>query len=154
MAEIHEERLREKIAVGKPNECWLWTGGVNYSGHGIAFNGERTVGAHRWTWELAHGAVPDGLCVLHACDVPACCNPTHLFLGTQTDNMRDKCAKGRHKSPWAKLTREQAAEIISSGETIAALAKRFRLSTQHVSQIRNGRSWAWLRNALSKGGPR
>lgn len=152
MGKNHEARLWERIAIAGPEDCWLWTGAINYGGHGIAYTGERTIGAHRWVWELKNGPVPPGACVLHRCDVPACCNPAHLFLGTQTDNMRDKCQKGRHRSPWAKLTREQAAEIITSRESIVSLARKFHLSTQHVSQIRKGKSWAWLADALSKGG--
>lgn len=94
-------RLWRKIRVGGPDECWPWLGSVNQSGHG-RFNWGRHGGSmlrmpHRIVWEDKVGPIPDGLLVLHRCDVPRCCNPRHLFLGTQTDNMNDMYAKKRHK---------------------------------------------------------
>lgn len=77
--------------------CHLWTGGSKppYGyGHFKAFG--RTMKAHRFSWELHCGPIPEELCVLHRCDTPACVNPGHLFLGTQTVNMADRDAKGRH----------------------------------------------------------
>ncbi len=79
--------------------CWPWTGGgINRrrgTNYGVFWSDGKAVRAHRVAWELACGPVPDGLYVLHRCDNPPCCNPAHLFLGTDLDNMRDKVAKGR-----------------------------------------------------------
>ena len=90
-----EDRFWRK--VDKSGECWLWQGATYCRMHyGCLGIGGRTTRAHRFSWELHNGPIPDGLCVLHRCDVPRCVNPDHLFLGTKLDNMKDRTAKGRH----------------------------------------------------------
>lgn len=83
-----------------PAACWGWAGTVNADGYG-RFRGIKSpvVGAHRFSWESIHGAIPPNLFVCHRCDNPICSNPTHLFLGTCEDNNRDRHAKGRTKMP-------------------------------------------------------
>jgi hypothetical protein len=78
--------------IPEPNTgCWLWEGPVNFFGYGLSHHSR----VHRLAWEEANGPIPDGLFVLHRCDVPSCCNPDHLFLGTHQDNADDKKRKGR-----------------------------------------------------------
>lgn len=81
-----------RIAEG----CWGWEGSKDTGGYGRLWIAGKTFAAHRISWELTNGAIPLGLLVLHRCDNRECVNPAHLFLGTHTDNMRDKMAKGRH----------------------------------------------------------
>lgn len=93
------ERWRSKVDPN-PTErgCLLWTGATNSHGYGTIRRGlpdQKTIGAHVAAWELEHGPVPEGLCVLHECDVRRCVNVAHLFLGTKVDNNADRDAKGR-----------------------------------------------------------
>lgn len=92
------ERFWAKVKKG--SGCWIWTGARTTSGYGffnLPRNGlpKRVVKAHRYAWTLAQGAIPDGMFVCHSCDVPLCCNPEHLWLGTHDENMRDMVRKGR-----------------------------------------------------------
>ena len=98
-----EERFWGKVNKLTDDKCWKWTGatrgkeGVLY---GVAWDGEKLIGAHRYSYELRHGEIPEGgeyrgMCVCHSCDTPLCVNPDHLFLGTHKNNMEDKVKKGR-----------------------------------------------------------
>ncbi|WP_350339401.1 HNH endonuclease signature motif containing protein [Paramicrobacterium chengjingii] len=88
------ERLYSSL-ISTENGCLEWTG-ASVGGYGnIHVNGKSTL-THRLAWELAHGPIPNGMVVCHTCDNPPCCNPEHLFIGTQADNVRDMVSKRRH----------------------------------------------------------
>lgn len=94
-------RFWAKVVKGESkNDCWKWIGSKNGVGYGkLALPGRSSVSgiiyAHRYSYELHFGPIPDGLQVLHRCDNPECCNPDHLFVGTQSDNMKDANLKRR-----------------------------------------------------------
>lgn len=152
MAEAVSPRLRAMTDVtpghGPRGDCHVFTG-TKPTGYGtISVDGEMRL-AHRVAWELAYGAIPPGLWVLHRCDHPPCVRVDHLFLGTRADNTADMVAKGRGRggrqlgeaNPAAKLTREQVDEIRRGGVG-RHLAERFGVSESTVSMIRSGKRWA------------
>src|SRR5258708_2027850 len=84
-----------KVAIGGDNECWIWQTGKDQDGYGAFWWSNRQVKAHRFSWGLFGGSIPDGMYVLHSCDNPSCVNPSHLFLGTTQDNTADRDIKER-----------------------------------------------------------
>jgi hypothetical protein len=154
------ERFWEKVL--KADGCWEWTGcrggkatsGKHYGG--LSVRG-RMVKAHRISYELHYGDVPDGLCVLHRCDNPGCVRPDHLWVGTRSDNARDAVRKGRdtatarpeciprgEKRPNAKLTAEKVVEIRKLrglGYSQQKLADTFGVSRGTLRDVFLGRSW-------------
>lgn len=88
------DRLTSRL-LRKPNGCLEWTGSTNEAGYGrISIDG-KTLRVHRLAWELANGPIPEGIVVCHTCDRPPCCDVTHLFLGTQIENIADMDIKER-----------------------------------------------------------
>lgn len=98
---IIQERIEKRLVIDTSG-CWIWMGGTSHGYGHIKING-KTKKVHRVMWELTNGPIPEGIFVLHTCDIPECANPDHLFLGTHTDNMRDMIKKGR-KSPIVRNT--------------------------------------------------
>jgi hypothetical protein len=89
-----QERFERRLVL-MPDGCLEWTGYRLPKGYGTIRIAGKNVYAHRFAWALAHVPIPTGQWVLHHCDNPPCCEPTHLFLGTNADNVADKMAKGR-----------------------------------------------------------
>ncbi len=135
-------------------QCWVWTADLaNGYGRFTLWGGRRVVlYAHRISWQLHFGEISDDLCVLHRCDNQPCVNPSHLFLGTRTDNANDKVSKGRarggsmpgERSPNAKLTDEAVRSIRAAhaaGSSLNALAREHAVSKKLVLNIVHRRTW-------------
>jgi len=138
-----ETRFWEKVDQGGSNDCWEWTAGLLGDGYGNFYSGKRTVGAHRFSYELHFGPIKGGLICCHKCDNPRCVNPAHLFLGTVQDNIDDCIAKKRHQHGethrWARLSAKEVEEIRGryglDGWTSATLAQKFGCSCDHIRDI-------------------
>lgn len=121
------------------NGCWLWTRGRG--GFNCAYGHMNREYVHRIAWRLWRGTIPEGIQVLHKCDVPLCFNPDHLFLGTQLDNMRDQISKGRKliglKAPVAKLNEREVKIIRSSSKSCKSLGIMFGVCAQTICNVKN-----------------
>lgn len=143
--------------VQKTDSCWNWTGATTY-GYGVMGRGRSDEGimrAHRFSWELHIGPIPNGLWVLHHCDNPSCVNPEHLFLGTQTDNMQDASRKGRlnvskgageanvrAKLTWGKVFAIREARV--AGSTFQRIADAFGISNSQAQRVAKQQQGGWL----------
>lgn len=147
------DRFSSKVEFSEG--CWIWKAYKNKWGYGVFTANRKSVLAHRYSWSIHNKEIPDGLCILHHCDTPACVNPSHLFLGTHKDNSLDRDSKGRgyersgSKNGRAKLTTEQINEIRRSykkgvaGEfSQSGLARKYGVNQTHISRIVNGMSWS------------
>ena len=138
------QRFTSKISPPNENGCMLWNASIRENGYGQFHLKGKVVKAHRYAYELAYGKIEDDRLVCHRCDVRACVNPDHLFLGTNAENTADMIAKQRSGNGRRKLTESQVREIRSSTETQRQLAERFQISIQHVYYIRRGTRWIHL----------
>ncbi len=134
----------------EPNTgCWLWGGGDQSNGYGLFWAKGKAWRVHRWAYQHFIGPIPEGLYVLHKCDVRPCVNPEHLMLGTHLDNMRDMCAKGRQLNGEAnhnaKLTAVDVLGIRVCGGTASQVAGRYGVSESTISQIRRGETWSHVK---------
>jgi hypothetical protein len=131
------------------NGCWLWTGLIRPDGYGATRFEGKEQGAHRVAWKLFRGKVAPGLAVCHRCDVRACVNPAHLFLGTPAENARDMRAKGRdrrgEKHGSAKLTLMQVRQIkrlvAEDRMYMSEIAREFGVSETTIRAIKTKRTW-------------
>ena len=135
--------------VAKSDGCWEWQGYRNRKGYGVI--GDPTQLAHRVVWRATRGEIPEGLCVCHRCDNPACCNPEHLFLGTNTDNMLDREQKGRwvprirgEGNVSAKLTEAQVRAIHADTRNQYEIAAAYGVAQSTVGVIKLGKKWKHL----------
>lgn len=142
------QRIEERSELVPIAGCRVWTGYSTQDGYGrMRVNGHMQM-THRVAYELAYGQVPDGLMICHRCDVRSCCNPHHLFTGTNAENMVDMVAKGRQSSganrPDAKLDRAKVGAMRAGraqGKTIRLLAAEFGVGKSTVEQVVNYKKW-------------
>lgn len=173
----HKTQTREEAFWSKLNKdgptishmdspCWIWSSCKDMNGYGRFNINRTTISAHRASWILHNGPIPHGLFICHRCDNPSCVNPSHLFLGTHADNMRDMQSKGRGVHPrgdkngsrmhpqtrprgdrhsQAKLTAAQVIEIraayAAGGVRQRDLALRFCVSGPQINLIINRKKW-------------
>lgn len=134
--------------VKKTEDCWLWTGALHRQGYGFTTISGKKMYAHRAAWMLTYGSIPEKTCVCHRCDVTTCVRPSHLFLGTQQQNMQDASQKGRlcnkprgSQNNMAKMTEAQAYRAKFGTEHMVILAREFSVTYQAIQAIRTGKTW-------------
>ena len=117
--------------------CWLWSRPTKARYPQLRWEGKRTT-TQRLAYELGVGPIPEGLSVLHRCDEPRCCKPSHLFLGTQTDNMEDRDTKGRNGN--IKLTADNVREIraMAKYRTHKFIAEKFGVRADYLGKLLAG----------------
>lgn len=153
-----EELFWAKVDKNGPNGCWQWTGTKHRYGYGACLKFLGHTRAHRISWVLVNGPIPEGKVLCHSCDNKLCVNPSHLFLGTQADNMRDAHEKWLHaygeRCPRRKLDEWQAREIASLKGTISgiALAPRYGVHPGAIHAIWRGDAWSHIHKEEAKGG--
>lgn len=152
-----EERFWKR--VDKSGECWIWTGLEKAKGYGYFWANGKHYRAHRFSYEINRGEIPNGMLVCHTCDNRACVNPAHLFLGTARDNAQDAIRKGRwhnmraiRNGGWHNIRRSPKPLPVESIREIrarftgakgeqAALAREFNVRHQLVSKIVRNQIW-------------
>lgn len=134
--------------VAKSDGCWEWQGTLGHKGYGVLKYKGKMVYAHRLSYELHKGPLPDGMCACHHCDNPRCVNPDHLFAGTKAENCNDRHRKGRtpsgERTARAVLTAEKALEIRSlsdRGVDRSEIARQYGVTKSAVVHIIHRRSW-------------
>ena len=168
MNSVTIERFWSKVE--RTPTCWIWKASRRAKGYGafVWANPDGTViqgRAHRFSWELCNGPIPDGLCVLHRCDNPSCVRPEHLFLGTRSDNNQDMRAKGRHVAgglrlmeqggigryvrgdlhPMAKMDAEKVRllrQAADTGRSMSSLAREHGIGLTTVFKIIHRITWS------------
>ena len=146
-------RYWHKVIKAGENECWGWRGAITKHGYAnIRIGGRNTgaIGIHQLSWIIHNGQIPDFIQVNHKCDNPTCSNPNHLTLGTHKDNMADRTAKGRNRSPKGEangghiLTEAQVQEIRKSwegGNSQKSLSEKHGVHPSTISLIVRTKTW-------------
>lgn len=142
------ERFNAAFMPVTESGCWLWLRSLTAKGYGKFGDRYRKIWhlAHRISWELHHGHIPDGMMVLHKCDVRCCVNPDHLFLGTAADNLHDMVAKGRRSfigsaSPRAILHERNIPAIYHDPRPLSEIASDYGVSESAIYSIKQRHHW-------------
>lgn len=168
--DYHKTSLRRRFGQSWCPEpfsgCWLWMAGTSLAGYGQISSSEATrrkeVYAHRLSWEIHCGPIPEKLFVLHSCDTPLCVNPDHLFLGTHRDNMQDALRKGRlkldHLKQWHTGRANQFVHFLkpnnnqrlACGPLVSDGRRRSTMNNADVTCVRCRAHWTFLLSTQSK----
>lgn len=155
-----ESRFWSKVERLGPDDCWPWKGTKCPRGYGTLKNVQHTkprnLKAHRASWLVQKGTIPDGLCVCHRCDNPSCVNPEHLFLGTHDDNMKDMAAKGRadppigSEHPVSRLEESDVEVILQDDRAYHVIAAQYGVHPTIIARIKTGQGWYHVRPDLQR----
>lgn len=138
----HKVKVRfwNKVNNRQAGNCWIWDGAVTKAGYGW-FDSQIDNYAHRLSWIMHFGYIPEGMLVCHKCDIKRCVNPDHLYLGTSSDNVKDRYKRfpnsGRGRN-YSKLTSQQASDVLrlhNLGLSNSTIAPEFNVTPQTISNI-------------------
>lgn len=130
--------------VDKTDGCWVWIASKLPTGYGQFWSGERNMRAHRFSYILHYGNIPNGMLVCHKCDNPSCVRPDHLFLGTSLDNAIDKVSKGRNNITFTPITKFSDEDVRSirearnQGMSLKRICEVFNISRGYASDLCSG----------------
>lgn len=144
-----DKRFFRHVTRRGPNECWEWQATTTVAGHGQFSAGDIRTTAHRVAWAIENGNIPAGQVVRHECDNPPCCNPGHLLLGTQLENVGDSVSRERHSKGeivgTSVLTEREVLQIRGKWETQKysqdALAREFGVSQNTIHKVVRRVTW-------------
>jgi len=149
------DRFWSRVDKSYDNGCWKWAAGKNGDGYGVIRVNGRMESAHRVSWVIHNKKdIPKGMTVCHTCDNPPCINPSHLFLGTHFDNMRDMAEKGRANKPIGekngrnKLTEKEVIEIFYAKGVYRIIGAKYGITRSLVGQIKRKRIWQHITKNL------
>ncbi len=134
-------RFWDKVQKFLPDDCWPWKAAAGTFGHGRFKVAGKLYSTHRIAVALSGRELPPGTVVMHICDNPACCNPKHLEIGTQSRNAKDAFKRGRRAGPKAKLTPAEVRSIRTDPRGAAELATAYGVTATCISHIRTGVTW-------------
>lgn len=138
--------------VDTSGQCWEWRGTKDSKGYGVMKLADKMLKAHRLSWEIHNGPIPQGngyhgTVIRHGCDNPGCVNPSHLFAGSHSDNVKDRGERGRtarqygERHGMAKLTTSQVVNIRLDSRKHADIAAEYGVSRTHIQAIKAGNRW-------------
>jgi len=142
------ERFLESFDRDGENQCWNWNKSVTSAGYGLITDETgKQIGSNRASWILHNGPIPKGMVICHKCDNRLCVNPSHLFVGTQRDNVRDCINKGRRNDvrgemrPNARLTQAAVRFIRRTHRPVVELARCYGVSVPTIRDVKSHRYW-------------
>lgn len=142
------QRFWDKVKIETFFDCWEWKACKDRWGYGATTANGVFTKSHRLAWTIVYGPIKKGMFICHKCDNPGCCNPTHLFVGTHKDNMRDMVSKKRfakgEKNGSSKLQGSQVKKIrrlAQDGVSNNEIALRYKISKHHVIDLVNRVYW-------------
>lgn len=143
--EDDERRFIDLYVPDQATGCFLWQGAADPNGYGRFRIRGRTVLAHRFSYESAHGSLPDAPLLRHRCDTPRCVNPDHLEPGDHFDNAQDMVARGNvlrgERANSVRLTEAQVRQIRATRRTDREWAEEFRVDRKTISAVRRHLTW-------------
>lgn len=131
------ERFFTKVNKEGANGCWEWIGNMHNNGYGLINIDKHNWRAHRLSYVIKHGSIPDGMFLMHQCDNKICVNPDHLKPGTHAENMAEMVARGRaSRATKRRLTQEQIKYILESGKSISVLTAELGVHPRTIERVR------------------